>query len=426
MDKLIDKLNIFLKYLKSSETNEVIWVGRPGILFKNYADDNEHQGYHYHPIFIPENLAVNFYAGFCNATLWPLFHYMTAYVVYQEEQWQTYQRVNKLFCEAICNIIQGDDIVWIHDFHLLLLPQLLREKIPEIDIRFFLHMLFPSIEIFQLLPRFCRDKILRSMLGADSIEFFTPECRQFFVKGVRKTLGYKQDMGFITIKNRFVKVDSYYRDRGLLQNKIHHDSEINERLLLMRLKKEIKIILSIDSENNISNIINNLLFYKDFLEKNPKWHRQIILLVIVLPSYQGTFQNIKIKNQVQDTVAIINDKLGDNQWLPILYQQKIFTLDQMIACYSISNIALITLVDENTNVIIIEYLASKIQKKGVLILNQAIKIANQLNGAILINPHCKTELADALKRALEMNEIEQAARIINMQNILFNINMLSY
>ena len=160
-----------------NERPDYLWMGWPGtsIPAEHQAAVRAYgeQQFKSSPVFLPEESMDRFYLGFCNKTLWPLFHYFPTLTNFEEDQWQEYQNVNRVFAEAVVNALRPDDVLWIHDYHLMLLPKLVREKFPEIPIGFFLHIPFPSFEIFRMLPRAWREGIIEGLLGASLIGFHT-------------------------------------------------------------------------------------------------------------------------------------------------------------------------------------------------------------------------------------------------------------
>ncbi len=207
---LVSGLSAYLDSLKSSSftSSEYIWVGWPGITVNNKAKQrsaeralSELQAY---PVFLSERVMEKFYHGFCNKTIWPLFHYFPSYAVYDPDYWTNYKDVNEIFCNAVMETIKPDDIVWIHDYHLMLLPKLLKEKMPDVPIGFFLHIPFPSYEIFRLLPKNWRIDILNGILGADLIGFHTHDYTQYFLSCALRILGHEHDLGKMVIGERIV------------------------------------------------------------------------------------------------------------------------------------------------------------------------------------------------------------------------------
>ena len=212
---LVSGLKTYLETLKSSSfaKSEYIWIGSPGNTVKDKLKEqirskalSEFKSY---PVFPTKKTMEKFYHGFCNKLLWPLFHYFPSYAEYNEDFWTNYKSVNETFCNAILDIIKPGDIVWIHDYHLMLLPKLLREKMPDATIGFFLHTPFPSYEIFRLLPRKWSKEILEGLLGADLLGFHTPDYTQYFLRCVLRILGHEHNMGQIVVQNRIVKADTF-------------------------------------------------------------------------------------------------------------------------------------------------------------------------------------------------------------------------
>lgn len=274
---LVSGLGAYLDSLRgSSFASEYIWVGWPG---SSISDENkeklklklaESRAY---PVFISEDTMEKFYHGFCNKTLWPLFHYFPSYTIYAEDYWLHYKKVNETFCDAITEIAKPEDVVWIHDYHLMLLPRLLREKKPDLPIGFFLHIPFPTFEIFRLLPGKWRSEILNGILGADLIGFHTHDYAEYFLRCVLRILGYEHNMGKIITEDRVVKVDTF--PMGIDFKKFYdatNSIEVHEER--SNLKKSLgvfKVILSIDRLDYTKGIINRLQGYEMFLEKNQKW-----------------------------------------------------------------------------------------------------------------------------------------------------------
>ncbi len=161
------------------------------------------------PLFIDPKIYNKYYNGFCNATIWPLFHYFPSYVVYDQDFFEKYEQANQLFAEHLLKIIKPGDTIWIHDYQLFLLPGLIREKVPDAKIGFFLHIPFPSFEIFRLLHRPWKEKIIRGLLGADLIGFHTHEYVQHFLKTVRMVMGFDHQYRVIAFENRLVKADLF-------------------------------------------------------------------------------------------------------------------------------------------------------------------------------------------------------------------------
>ncbi len=431
---LVTGLSGYLDSLKSSSftTMEYIWVGWSGGNVKEkYHDEIRKKTlteYNSYPIFISEKDMENFYYGFCNKTIWPLFHCFPEYTVYDEDFWSCYKKINEYFCETLVKILQPDDILWIHDYHLMLLPKLIREKYPDLSIGFFLHIPFPPFEIYRLLPKEWRIEILEGIIGADLIGFHTNDYTQNFLKCVLRLLGFDHNLGNITFSDRTVKVDTF--PMGIHYKKFFdaaNTPEIQkEKENIKSMFKDVKIILSVDRLDYTKGIINRLQGFELFLEKNPQWHNKIVLLLIVVPSRIGVESYQRMKNKIDELVGRINGKFGNIKWVPIQYQYKHLPFENLVPIYAASDIALITPLRDGMNLIAKEYIATRTDKTGVLILSEMAGAAKELAEAIIINPNHKEEIAQALKEALEMPVEEQKIRIDIMQKRLSSYDVIRW
>jgi trehalose 6-phosphate synthase/phosphatase len=361
-----------------------------------------------------------FYSGFCNRTIWPLFHYLPSYVAYESDYWDTYKYVNEAYFQSLQDIVQPDDMVWIQDYHLMLLPKLLRERFPSLRIGFFLHIPFPSYELYRLLPRIWGREILDGLLGADLLGFHTHDYTQYFLRCVLRIIGHEHTMGTMIINERVVKADTL--PIGIDFERFHnaaHDHAIQEEVHELRKKfTGSKVILSIDRLDYTKGISNRLRGFELFLENNPAWHGKVVLLVVVVPSRVGVEHYQTMKRQIDELVGKINGRFSRIDWAPIVYQYRSFTFEPLMALYSISDVALVTPLRDGMNLIAKEYVASKSTKRGVLILSEMAGASKELGEALLINPNNIEEIAASIKEALEIPEAEQMRRMDSMQGRL--------
>lgn len=433
---LVSGLSAYLDSLKSSSftKSECIWVGWPGITI----DDNDAlkeklksralSEFHAHPVFLSKKSMEKFYHGFCNKTIWPLFHYFPTYAAYDEEFWDYYKRVNETFCDAVMEIIRPGDLVWVHDYHLMLLPGLIRKRAPDNPTGFFLHIPFPSFEIFRLLPKKWRTEILEGILGADLVGFHTHEYTQYFLRCVLRILGYEHNMGSIILGNHVVKVDTFPMSIQFNKFKTTANSpEVQKKKGKLRKTLDgYKVILSIDRLDYTKGLINRLQSYELFLEKNEQWHRKVILLLVVVPSRVGVEHYQQMKREIDELVGRINGRFGGIDWAPISYQYRYLPYSSLVTLYSVSDIALITPLRDGMNLVAKEYIACRTDKTGVLILSEMAGASKELGEAILINPNNKEEVADALVAALEMPHEEQIRRNQVMQDRLSRYDVVRW
>jgi len=431
---LVSGLSAYLGSLKDSSftTSEYMWIGWPGITVEDKKKEEVElkalTDFHAYPVFLSEEVMENFYHGFCNKTIWPLFHYFPSFAVYDDAYWNHYKHVNETFCNTVMKIIKPDDVVWIHDYHLMLLPKLLREKMPDIPIGFFLHIPFPAFEIFQLLPMKWRSEILQGLLGADLIGFHTFDYTQCFLRCVLRILGHEHNMGEILAGDHLAKADTFPMgiDFGRFYSAVSSPEVQAEKETLKKNLSDFKVILSVDRLDYTKGIINRLQGYEIFLEKNQQWHRKVILLLIVVPSRIGVESYQQMKNKLDELVGKINGRFGSVDWTPILYQYRFLPFYPLVALYSISDVALITPLRDGMNLISKEYIASRIGKTGILILSEMAGASKELGEAIIINPTNREEISEALKMALEMPQEEQVKRNLVMQDRLERYNVVRW
>jgi len=421
---LVTGLKAYLDTKGAQSSIDYTWVGWPGATIKDQNKEKlrskVYSELHAYPVFLSEAAMDKFYHGFCNRTIWPLFHYFTSNVVYDEEGWDYYKKVNEAFCEAVVQIIRPDDVVWIHDYHLMLLPKLIREKVPDVSIGFFLHIPFPSYEVFRLLPSIWRTELLEGLLGADLIGFHTHDYTQYFLRCILRILGYEHNMGMVVQNDHFVRADTF--PMGIDFQKFHSASlstEVQaEKDDLLKVLDGHKIILSIDRLDYTKGIVSRLQGYERFLEKNSQWCEKVVLVLIVVPSRTKVEHYQQMKRQIDELVGRINGKFGSIDWTPILYHYKFIEFNKLIALYNIADVGLVTPLRDGMNLIAKEYLATKTDGKGVLILSEMAGASKEVREAIIINPNDIGEIATALKEAIDMPEDEQIRRNRIMQSRL--------
>ena len=409
-----------LTKLQHSE-NDYLWVGWPGSTIGGRLQQvlkeralAEHRAY---PVFLTEEEIENFYQGFCNKTIWPLFHYFPSFASYTEEYYQHYVRVNQTFADALLEILRPDDVIWVHDYHLMLLPRLLRERLPTAGIGFFLHIPFPDYEIFRLLPGRWRKEILQGLLGSDLIGFHTYDYMQYFVRCVLRILGHESHAGQIFLDDRLVRVDTFPMgiDFKSFQEAAASPEVLKERDELRKWLGDSKVVLSVDRLDYSKGIIKRLEGIERVLEANPERHRQVTTILVVVPSRIGLEHYELMKKQIEELVGKINGKFGRIGWTPIIYQYRALSFVPLVAMYALSDVALVTPLRDGMNLIAKEYVASRTDKTGVLILSEMAGAAKELGEAIIINPNNPEEIADALREALDMPLEEQFRRNQVMQ-----------
>jgi trehalose 6-phosphate synthase/phosphatase len=395
---------------------DFLWVGWPGA---SVAPEQEaavkafgQEQFKAYPVFLPEESMDRFYHGFCNRTLWPLFHYFTTLAQFEEEHWKEYQRVNRAFADALAEVLQPDDILWIHDYHLLLLPRLMRERFPHLAIGFFLHIPFPSYEVFRLLPRPWRAEIIDGLLGSSLIGFHTHDYTRDFLTSVLRTAGFEHHLGELALGDRAVKVDTFPMGIDFAHfAEMAATAETESRVAELRQNFQgRKVIFSVDRLDYTKGILNRLHGYDLFLKRHPEWHGKVVMIVSVAPSRIGVNSYQAMKQEMEETVGRIVGAYGNVNWTPLIYQFRSLSAEEIVPLYRLCDVALVTPLRDGMNLVAKEFIASRPDQAGVLILSEMAGASKEMGEALLINPFHTDDFARALEQALTMPPEEQARR----------------
>lgn len=411
--------------VKDQNFSSILWIGSAEFSETTWKKFNKKKldkvSYNVEPIFIEHKTYGKYYNGFCNATLWPLFHYFPSFVEFESETFKSYEEVNRLFADRILSILAPDDILWIHDYQLMLLPGMIRQDKPGATIGFFLHIPFPSFEIFRLLHRPWKEKIIEGLLGADLIGFHTHEYVQHFLKTVQMVKGYDHHFRSIFFKNRILKAEMF--PLGIDFNKFHQAVQLPE---VIRQTNEIRnnfpdkrILFSVDRLDYTKGITHRLSGFERFLELHPEWLDKVIFVLVVVPSRQIVSKYNERKKLIEEQIGSINGKYSTLGWQPIIYRYNFLSFYELVAMYHSADVGLITPLRDGMNLVAKEYVASQ-TAHGVLILSELAGAANELSEAVLVNPMDRDEMADAILQALNMEEAVQQQKIQLLQQRLMD------
>ncbi len=393
-----------------------LWVGWPGVTLDKFKEEEKEEIYeklasrNLSPVFLSEEDIESYYHGFCNETIWPLFHYFPEFTVYDKNYWESYVRVNKAFCDVVVEVAEAEDTIWVHDYHLMLLPKLIRKKMPDATIGFFHHIPFPAYEIFHLLP--WRKEIVEGLLGADLVGFHTYDYVRYFLGSVRRILGYDHTLGEITLDKRLVRADTF--PMGIDYERfaqVERDPKVQKEIETIRKRMgERKIILSIDRLDYTKGIPQRLEAFDTFLTNYPEFRQKVTLVMVAVPSRTEIESYVLLKSQVDELIGRINGTHGIIGWVPVWYLYRSIPFHTLVSLYRIADVALVTPLRDGMNLISKEFIATKTDGKGVLILSEMAGAAKELVEAFIVNPNNKEEIAEALKEALRMPEVEQIRR----------------
>jgi trehalose 6-phosphate synthase/phosphatase len=403
---------------------ERLWMGWPGISSerlrpedKDYIRQELASG-HCTPVFLSQRQIDQYYLGFCNKTIWPLFHYFPVRTVFEQGYWKAYKQVNHHFCDELLKIVQPGDSVWVHDFQLMLLPQMLRDKVPDIGIGYFLHIPWPSFELFRLLP--WREEILQGLLGADLIGFHSYDYVRHFLSSVSRIAGLEHTLGEVSVQNRVARVDAF--PLGIDYNKYARATEDEEVQVetekIRRTVKNRRTILSIDRLDYTKGIVERLEAFDWFLTTHPEYKGSVTLIIVAVPSRTGIEDYKLLRERLEQLVGRVNGEHGAIGYMPVWYLYRFMPFKKLTALYNTADVALITPLRDGMNLIAKEFVASKAGGRGVLILSEMTGAASELGEALTVNAHDKAAVVKAIKEALEMPEEEQCERNRLMQDRL--------
>jgi trehalose 6-phosphate synthase/phosphatase len=407
------------------------WIGWSGIIKGNIKSDKIQQidellaKENCKSLYLSADEVSLFYEGFSNDTLWPLFHYFAQYAEFRPEFWKAYKAVNCKFAEAALEILEDGDTIWVHDYHLLLVPQMIKLKKPNVNIGFFLHIPFPSFEVLRVLP--WRKKLIGGMLGADLIGFHIYDYQRHFLSTVRRLFGYEISFNQIHVEDRIVVADAF--PMGIDYHKFSdaathaHQKVIQERSSLhINLEKYFvmapgrKLVLSIDRMDYTKGIPNRLRGFCRFLDSHPEFRNKVTLVMLAVPSRTEVERYQLLKKEVDELVGRINGKYGNVNYTPIWYFYRSLPFENLIELYSLCDVALVTPVRDGMNLVAKEYVASRTNRSGVLILSEMAGAAKELGEAIIINPNDVEAIAKSIYQSLKMPLDEQRKRMSLLQH----------
>ncbi len=402
---------------------KIHWVGHADSSLKHIdASELENETFVAHPVFMDEDVHKGFYEGFSNDLIWPLFHYFPSYANFNECDFQHYFQANTRFLEELTNLIEPGDFIWIHDFQLMLLPNMVRQAVPDASIGYFFHIPFPTYEIIKLLPRTWRQVLIEGLLGANVVGFHTSDYVQHFLQSVSEVLSLPTIEQRVVLPERSVLVKDFPISIDFIKfNWSGQEPEVvATRQEYQDLIRSNKIIFSVDRLDYTKGITYRLQGFERFLTENPDWHDKVTFVMTVVPSRDKISQYQELKREIEEAVGRINGQFGTIGWRPIIYIYRSLNFTELLALYTACDVALITPIRDGMNLVCKEFVASRYDHKGVLILSELAGAAQELSNALIINPTDTQEMANAIKQGLLMPLPEQERRILAMQHHLQN------
>jgi trehalose 6-phosphate synthase/phosphatase len=428
---LVSAINSYLQQQANKDFEEIFWVGIPCCEPADWDTAKaalDRSYYEYIPVYLNEKLYNQYYNGFSNSAVWPLFHYFPSYTEYDRTNYSSYMQANAAFAETLQKHLRPNDVVWIHDYHLLPLADMIRQKFPDITIGFFLHIPFPSYEVFRLLPKQWQYELLTGMMGADLIGFHTIDYATHFLKTVQMVLGYENDLNIMRYRNRLVKADVFpiSIDFEKFNNAWDDNKVVELRNQLLQKFPGKQIIFSVDRLDYTKGVEHRLEGFRYFLQQNGEYKEKVVFVMVIVPSREYIPRYAERKKMIDELISNINSKIGTIHWQPVIYQYNSLSFEEMLALYTACDMALITPLRDGMNLVAKEFAASRKDKKGVLLLSEMAGAARELTTALHINPNDVIDVAEKIRVGLLMDVAEQCSRMEVMQKRISQYNVATW
>ena len=397
------------------ERGDSIWIGWAGDLSAvprarraQYLRELQRRGIV--PIRLRRSEARAYYDGVCNSVLWPLFHYQIDRIPLTAPEWAVYRAINERFAAAVLREYRPGDAIWIHDYHLLLVPGLLRSRLPDAPIGFFLHIPFPATEVFKVAP--WRREILAGLLGASVLGFHTPTYVAHFKEAIQSLTAFEVVHDVVFANDRPVHLGAYPMgvDADWFMRMATDPNVARERHQLADTPEE-RLLLGIDRLDYTKGIPRRLLAFERLLQDNQDLRGRVRLIQVAVPSRDGVPSYQRFRQEIDELVGRINGEHGTVGWTPIRYLHQSVSRAQLVALYSAADVMLVTPLRDGMNLVAKEFIASRVDGDGVLVLSEFAGAACELRQALSVNPYSIEELAAAMKTALAMDLGERRRRM---------------
>ncbi|UCC71494.1 MAG: trehalose-6-phosphate synthase [Gemmatimonadota bacterium] len=371
------------------------------------------------PVPISRTQLSSFYDGFCNGTIWPLYHGAVREPNYHRRWWRPYVTVNRRFAEITAKSAAPDASVWVHDYHLQLVPALLREMRPDLRIGFFLHIPFPPEELFGRLP--WRRQILEGLLGADVVGFQTQGDAQNFLRMAKRYTEARIEGGWLHIHGHMVDVGSFPVSTDFEHyNEMASEPQVVKRSLQLhqQVGQGRKIILGVDRLDYTKGIDVRLRAFQELLARRPDAVRECVFVQLAVPSRGRVGEYRELRKHVEELVGQINGEFGEVGLTPVQYLHRELPFDELIALYRSAEVMAVTPLADGMNLVAKEYVATRFDDTGVLILSEFAGAAEELKTALQVNPHDVDGLAETINMALSLPEKEATRRMSRMREVV--------
>jgi trehalose 6-phosphate synthase/phosphatase len=398
-----------------------LWIGWPGHSVEPSAPeaparravlDQWAREEGYYTVELSEKLVRGFYEGFSNETLWPLFHHFPFLLKFNPEHWEAYVEANRRFCDVVLRQHRPGDLVWVHDYQLMLLPRMLREAEPQARVGFFLHIPFPPSGVFRLLPR--GDQLIDGLLGADYLAFHTHGDVQNFRTCVLRHMGLPVGIEEVQLGGRTVRLEALPIgiDPQTYARLLTDDADTSRRIreLQTRLAGR-KLLVAVDRLDYTKGIPERLRAFNRLLKEHAELRNKVVLVQVAVPSREGIETYQELGQETDELVGHINGEFGTPDWTPVVYMRRGVPPSELAALYASADVGWVTPLRDGMNLVAKEYVSCQRGKGGVLVLSEFAGAATDLPGALRVNPYDEVRSAEAVARALAMPEGERRRRM---------------
>lgn len=375
---------------------------------------------------LPADLGEKFYEGYANQALWPLFHNFTSKLHFDTDSWEAYIAANHLFCDAVVAEFRPGDRIWVHDYHLMLLPNLLRERLPHAAIGYFLHTPFPASDIFSILPR--GEELIGGLLGSDLIAFHTHLHLQHFRMSLRRLLGIESAVDRLDLAGREVRMQAL--PIGIAPADflgVKDQPETSDQLAKLRERyKGRKLIVAVDRLDYTKGIPERLRTFRRLLANNPELIGKVVLMQVAVPSREniGTYQSLR--SEVHELISEVNGDFGSSDWVPIVYIHRGIPRPELVAIYQFADVAWVSPLRDGMNLVAKEYVVCHPEGDGALVLSSFAGAAAEMGEALLVNPFDEERTALSVQRALTMSAEEKHDRMLALHERVLRNNVFAW
>lgn len=399
--------------MQGSDGAWVGWAGKPDIELEPFDAD----GTHLVPITLSAEEVELYYEGFSNDTIWPLYHDVIAAPRYRREWWNAYVAVNRRFAEAAAEVAAEGGTVWVQDYQLQLVPQFLREQRPDLTIGYFHHIPFPAYGLFSQLP--WRRQVLEGLLGADVIGFQRVADAGNFARAVRRQLRYETKSTGIRVPQSDGSVRMALAKAFPISIDVASYVELAERPEIQARAKEIReelgnprhILLGVDRLDYTKGIRHRMKAFGELLQDERLSVEDVTLVQVASPSRERVETYQQLRDEIELMVGRVNGDYDTMGHTAIRYLHQAFPKEEMVALYLAADVMLVTALRDGMNLVAKEYVASRIDNRGALVLSEFAGAADELKSSLLVNPHDIEGLKDTIVRAIEMTPGEQGRRM---------------